>query len=92
MDNGIEWVAAVYHIGSVFDIAVNFCRIAGSAFPDVGLFPNTDAYSDDESKAGGQKGNWKNYKKGTFMQKHIQTYYESKNEGSNGSKYNSNNH
>lgn len=78
MDNGIEWVAAIYYIGSILYIAVNFCRIAGSAFPDVGLFPNTDEYSDDKSKAGGQKGNWKNHKKGTFMQKQIQTKCESK--------------
>ena len=61
MDDGIHWVAAVYHVGSVFNITVNFSRIAGSTFPYVGLFPDADEYSDDKSKADCQKGNWKNH-------------------------------
>ena len=56
MDDGIHWVAAVYHVGSVFNITVNFSRIAGSTFPYVGLFPDADEYSDDKSKADCQKG------------------------------------
>lgn len=92
MDDGIHWVAAVYHVGSVFNITVNFSRIAGSTFPYVGLFPDADEYSDDKSKADCQKGNWKNHKKGTIMQKQIQTKCESKDKSSHRSKYNSNNH
>ena len=92
MDNGIEWVAAIYYIGSILYVAVNFSRIAGSTFPYVGLFPDADEYSDDKSKADCQKGNWKNHKKGTIMQKQIQTKCESKDKSSHRSKYNSNNH
>ena len=66
--------------------------IAGSTFPNVGLFPDADEYSDDKSKADCQKGNWKNHKKGTIMQKQIQTKCESKDKSSHRSKYNSNNH